>query len=134
MKYHFFLFCFNFLLLQGFPQSTAPLKISPDSRHIVHTNGKPFFWLGDTAWELFHRTDRQEAGLYLQNRAAKGFTVIQAVVLAELEGLNIASSLGEKPLHDNDPARPKEAYFKHVDYIVNKANKLGMFVGMLPTW
>lgn len=129
-----FLFSFGLPLLEGFSQSTAPLKISPDSRHIIHKNGEPFFWLGDTAWELFHRTDRQEADLYLQNRADKGFTVIQAVVLAELEGLEVPNSFGHRPLHDNDPSRPNEAYFKHVDYIVDEANKLGMFVGLLPTW
>lgn len=129
-----FLFSFSLLLLDGFSQSTASLKISPDSRYIVHQSGKPFFWLGDTAWELFHRTDRQEADLYLQTRADKGFTVIQAVVLAELEGLNDPNSFGHRPLHDNDPTRPNEAYFQHVDYIVDQANRLGMFIGMLPTW
>lgn len=110
------------------------LKISEDKRHIVYTDGKPFFWLGDTAWELFHRLNREEADLYLNNRAEKGFNVIQAVVLAELDGLNTPNPYGNKPLIDNDPSKPDEAYFEHVDYIVNKANELGMFVGMLPTW
>src|SRR5690606_7805539 len=63
-----------------------------------------------------------------------GFTVIQAVVLAELEGLTVPNSIGEKPLHDNNPDRPNEAYFQYVDYIVNQANKLGMYIGLLPTW
>src|SRR5690606_2833099 len=134
MKYSLFFFSLLFFRVDAYSQSTAPLKISPDQRYIVHQNGQPFFWLGDTAWELFHRTNKEEADLYLQNRAAKGFTVIQAVALAELEGLNDPNALGEKPLHDNDPARPNEAYFKHVDYIINKANKLGMYIGLLPTW
>lgn len=112
----------------------ARLKISDDHRHLVYDNGEPFFWLGDTAWELFHRTTKAEADLYLENRAAKGFTVIQAVVLAELDGLNDPSSNGEKPLLDNNPATPNLKYFEHVDYIVNKAGELGMFIGVLPTW
>jgi hypothetical protein len=110
------------------------LKVGEDQRHIVYRDGKPFFWLGDTAWELFHRLDREEADMYLENRAEKGFTVIQAVVLAELDGLNDPNPYGEKPLIENDPARPNEAYFKHVDYIVKKTSELGMFMGMLPTW
>lgn len=110
------------------------LKISDDQRHIVYEDGTPFFWLGDTAWELFHRTTPEEAELYLENRAAKGFTVIQAVVLAELDGLNEPSSNGERPLLNNNPATPNEAYFKHVDFIVNTAEELGLFIGMLPTW
>jgi hypothetical protein len=42
--------------------------------------------LGDTAWELFHRLKREEADKYLENRAEKGFTVIQAVAISELDG------------------------------------------------
>ncbi|NJN26975.1 MAG: DUF4038 domain-containing protein [Cyclobacteriaceae bacterium] len=116
------------------PVFSQQLKVSENNRHIVYTDGKPFFWLGDTAWELFHRLDREEADLYVQNRAEKGFTVIQAVVLAELDGLNDPNPYGDKPLIDNNPDKPNEAYFKHVDYIVNKANELGIFMGMLPTW
>ncbi len=110
------------------------LRISDDGRRIVHADGTPFFWLGDTAWELFHRLDREEADLYLTDRARKGFNVIQAVVLAELDGLHTPNPYGETPLVDDDPAHPNEGYFEHVDYIVERANELGMFVGMLPTW
>ena len=41
----------------------------------------------DTAWQLFHRLTREEARRYLEDRAKKGFTVVQAVVLG-LEGLD----------------------------------------------
>ncbi|MDZ7345401.1 MAG: glycoside hydrolase family 140 protein, partial [candidate division KSB1 bacterium] len=75
-----------------------------------------------------------EADLYLQNRAAKGFTVIQAVVLAELDGLHTPNAYGHLPLIDDDPLKPNPRYFQHVDYIVDKAQKLGLFIGMLPTW
>ena len=30
------------------------LKISDNGRFLVHKDGKPFFYLGDTAWELFN--------------------------------------------------------------------------------
>lgn len=114
--------------------STAQIKVSADKKYLVKKDGKPFFWLGDTAWELFHRLSREEAKKYLQNRAGKGFTVIQAVVLAELDGLNTPNFYGDKPLLDNDPARPNEAYFKHVDYILNEADRLGLIIALLPTW
>ena len=72
------------------PALAAPpeLKVSENRRFLVTSEGKPFFWLGDTAWELFHRLNREEADRYLADRAAKGFTVIQAVALAELDGLD----------------------------------------------
>ena len=110
------------------------LKVSENRHFLVKEDGSPFFYLGDTAWELFHRLNREEAERYLKNRADKKFTVIQAVVLAELDGLNSPNAYGHKPLEGNDPAKPNEDYFKHVDFIVNKAEQLGLFVGMLPTW
>ncbi len=110
------------------------LKVSPNKRFLIYENGRPFFYLGDTAWELFHRLNREEADFYLKDRSKKGFTVIQAVVLAELDGLHVPNPYGNLPLTDDDPARPNEVYFQHVDYIVNCAEKLGIFIGMLPTW
>lgn len=116
------------------------LKVSENKRFLVHEDGTPFFYLGDTAWELFHRLNRQEADKYLQNRAAKGFTVIQAVALAEVDGHRDPNPYGHLPLIDLDPARPAvkdgpdNDYWDHVDYIVKKANSLGLYIGFLPTW
>lgn len=111
------------------------LKVSENHRYLVTDKGEPFFWLGDTAWELFHRLNREEAELYLNNRAERRYTVIQAVVFAELDGLRDPNAYGQVPLAvKNDPTRLNEEYFKHVDWIVAKANSLGLYVGLLPTW
>jgi len=50
------------------------LQISSNQRFLITATGKPFFYLGDTAWELFHRLTREEAVRYLDDRAGKGFT------------------------------------------------------------
>jgi len=110
------------------------LKVSENRRFLVTAEGRPFFWLGDTAWEMFHRLNREEAEQYLARRAAQGFTVIQAVALAELDGLNTPNAYGHTPLHGKDPTRPNEDYFRHVDWIIARANALGLYVGLLPTW
>src|SRR5688500_16599136 len=115
-------------------EAAPRLKISENKRFLVTADGKPFFYLGDTAWELFHRLNREQADKYLEDRAKKGFTVIQAVALAELNGLNDPNPYGHKPLVGNDPAKPevKEGpandYWDHVDYIVNKAESLGLYI------
>jgi len=119
---------------------SARLKVSENKRFLVHEDGTPFFYLGDTAWELFHRLNREEADKYLKNRAAKGFTVIQAVAIAELDGHKDPNPYGHLPLIDLDPARPAvqdgpaNDYWDHVDYIVSNANSLGLYIGFLPTW
>lgn len=112
----------------------ASLHVSADGRYLVQEDGSPFLYLADTAWELFHRLTREETDLYLRNRASKGFNAIQAVVLAELNGLCEPNAYGHLPLVDRDPAQPNEPYFKHVDYVVREAAALGMYVAMLPTW
>jgi hypothetical protein len=112
----------------------AQLKVSENKRFLVTTDNKPFFWLGDTAWELFHRLTREEAGTYLKKRASQKFTVIQAVALAEMDGLQTPNAYNEIPLEGNDPSKPRDAYFQHVDYIINKANESGLYIALLPTW
>jgi hypothetical protein len=110
------------------------LKVSDNKRFLVFEDETPFFYLGDTGWELFHRLNKQEAEKYLENRREKGFTVIQAVALAELDGLNTPNAEGNKPLIDNDPLKPNETYFAHMDWIIKKAFEKGIFIGLLPTW
>jgi len=114
--------------------SHGKLKISDNRRFLVFEDGTPFFYLGDTGWELFHRLNKEETEKYLENRRSLGFTVIQAVVLAEVDGLNTPNMEGNKPLVDNNPMKPDEAYFKHVDWVIKKAAEKGIFIGLLPTW
>jgi hypothetical protein len=116
------------------------LKVSDNHHFLVYQDGRPFFYLGDTAWELFHRLNREEAQKYLEKRANQGFTVIQAVAIGELDGHAGANAYGYLPLTDMDPARPAVVdgpdndYWDHVDFIVNKAESLGLVIGLLPTW
>jgi hypothetical protein len=127
-------FVFLILLFLSFPLTAQSLKVSGNKRYLINSDGTAFLWVGDTAWELFHKLDRQEATEYLKNRKTKGFTIIQSVVLAENDGLRTPNSYGEVPFIDLDPTKPNQAYFEHVDYIVNKAKALGLFIAMLPTW
>ena len=131
------------LLLLASLAGAAPaphLKVSENKRFLVTKDDKPFFYLGDTAWELFHRLDRADTEYYLQKRAAQGYTVIQAVALAELDGLGDPTPAGHRPLLNNNPATPdiKEGpdndYWDHVDAVVDRANALGLVIGFLPAW
>src|SRR6516164_9180824 len=62
------------------PVTGMQLAVSPNGRYLVDQNGKPFFYLADTCWLLFQRPNHQEVDEYLKDRAAKGFTAIQAYV------------------------------------------------------
>src|SRR5437867_8896892 len=110
------------------------LRVSVNGRYFVDQHGKPFFYLGDTCWLLFQRPSREELDEYLKDRAAKGFTVIQAYVLRGLGQKHPdgnSSLLDATPLLDRDPTRPNEEFFKNVDYVINRANELGLVMGLV---
>lgn len=135
------LFC-----LLAFNVSIAQIRVSPNQRYLMTTDGKPFFWLGDTAWELFRRLTREEAEEYLELRKQQGYNVIHAVALAEMNGLRQPNRYGDLPLIEEDPTRlaitlganpaneTEYDYWDHVDFIINRIAYKGMYVGLLPTW
>jgi hypothetical protein len=110
------------------------LSVSRNRRFFVDQNGKPFFYLGDTCWLLFQRLNREEVDEYLKDRAGKGFTVIQAYVIRGLDKRHPdgnSSLLGEPPFIDRDPTKLNGAFFKNVDYVIHRANELGLVMGLV---
>ncbi|MCL6549365.1 MAG: DUF4038 domain-containing protein, partial [Alicyclobacillus sp.] len=117
----------------------GPIRVSANGRHFTYADGEPFFWLGDTAWPLFSGYTREEAEMYLTNRAAKGFTVIQAVLTwsggTGMEGHRpLPNRYGDEPWCDGDPSRPNEDFFRHVEHLLAFAAERGLVLAVLPTW
>lgn len=129
-----FLLLWSGMLQVQQPVKQQRLRVADNKRFLVYADGSPFFYLGDTGWELFHRLTLEEAAVYFDDRAAKGFTVIQAVVLAEFDGLHKPNAYGHTPLKHDDPAQPDEAYFRDVDAFIHLAAEKGLYIGLLPTW
>jgi hypothetical protein len=116
------------------PAKNLPqLKISANGRFFVQDNGKPFFYLADTAWGLFPHATPDDVDVYLHDRAAKGFTVIQAVAVL-WDGSRRPNYDSQLPFIGNDPAKPNEAYFQNMDRVIDKAQSLGLHVAVLPFW
>jgi hypothetical protein len=110
------------------------LKVSANGRYFVDQQAKPFFYLGDTCWLLFQRLNREELDEYLKDRVSKGFTVVQAYVVRGLGKKHPdgnSSLLDATPFIDRDATRPNEEFFKNVDYVVNRANELGLVMGLV---
>ena len=83
----------------------------------------------------------------MNQRASDGFNVIQAVAVGEHDGVRVPNAYGRMPFHKNangnyDPCladldwrRGQEySYWDHVDYIIKKAQRLGLYIALLPTW
>lgn len=77
------------------------LKLHESGRRIVTSDGERFYFIGRHRMELFHALSRDEAVKYLTVRKSQGFNMIQAVVLAELDGLEVPNYYGRFPLKKN---------------------------------
>ncbi len=125
------------------PDSITALRISENGRFFQDQEGNPFFWLGDTGWLLFTKLSREEADTYLEDRARKGFNVIQVMVLHTLSACNV---YGDSALVGRNVARPlvtdgdlftdsiQYDYWDHVDYLIDLAAEKGLHMAMVAVW
>ncbi len=117
-------------------QAADPLpavKVSADHHYFANADGTPYFWLGDTAWCIFNHASPADVDLYLDDRAAKGFTVIQGCV-AVWDYATRRNPDGQVPFVGGDPSQVNEAYFKNVDAVLDKVEAHGMRMAVLPFW
>lgn len=126
--------------------TSAQIRVSDNQRYLVTSDGKPFFWLGDTDWELFHRLTREDIQEVIDARHGQGINVLQAVALAEMNGIRQPNRYGDWPLNNEDPTQllvtpgndPEDEYeydyWDHVDFAIKQAAEKGMYIGLLPTW
>jgi hypothetical protein len=110
------------------------LEVSGNGRYFVR-DGKPFFWLGDSAWSLLSLYTPAEAKEYLDHRSRQGFSVIHIMIpFNGGPGLQTSGSNrnGELPFRDWDPHKPNEAYFRNLDALIDAAQKNGQVLYIIP--
>ena len=102
------------------------LSISENRRYLMEGD-KPFFWLGDTAWLMFLKLDEDEIYTYLRNRKEKGYNVIQTVLIQSPQDVESSLASGRKDVK-------KSEYWEFVDRVLNMAEQMGLYIGLLPAW
>ncbi len=110
------------------PRSDAP-------QHFETQDGKPFWFLGDTAWALVtdkaeEHHDRSAAQRYLAARAEQGFNVVHTMFLSEAGWGNS----GGPPWTDIAAQQINPGYWQEVDKRVAYANRQGLVVGIALAW
>lgn len=111
------------------------MKLHTEHKKIVDEQGRLFFYTADTAWELFHKLSFDEARFFIDNRAQKGFNVIQAVAVAELDGLHTPTKEGRLlPFSNLDTLEVNDEYFSYIRRIIEYANSRGIFIALVPMW
>ncbi len=113
------------------PWDNGRLTVSDNQRFLMHENGTPFFWQGETGWLLPERLDRAEAEWYLQRCREEGYNVVQIQVIDGVPAINIYG----QPSHPLPTAKATGyGYWDHLDYIVDLAQQNGIYIGMVAIW
>lgn len=103
------------------------IRVSDNGRYFIDEHGAPFFWLGDTQWDLFREFTVEDACAIMARRKAQGFSVLQVMATGVGEG-DKPNLAGQTPWIGGDPSRPNEAYFAGMDAVVREAGRLGMIL------
>lgn len=112
------------------------LEVSKENRYLRFEDGTPFFWLGETGWLLPERLNRDQAAYYLDCCQRGGYNVVQ---IQTINGVPAYNCYGESSMPCGyDFTKIDKAgitgYWDHLDYIVETAEKKGIFVGMVCVW
>lgn len=91
----------------------GPVRLARDYRHFEHTDGTPFFWLADSAWEGARRSNPGDWETYARIRAAQKFSAVQWAVDTGGEGIN-------------------PEFFKSLDAKVDALNRAGLLSVIAP--
>jgi hypothetical protein len=110
------------------------VRISEDKRYLIHEDGSPFLWIGDTGWNAIYNSTMEEWETYVDTRAAQRFTVI----LVNPRGVGNRSTASARP---NVSFRPDGTnnpdFWKDLEAKIHYANEKGiliMLVGLGPAW
>jgi len=135
-----------------------PLMAKPGQHYLEDAAGRPFLIHGDTAWSLIAELTREEVEVYLDDRRARGFnTILVSLIehrfatkapanaygdlpfggqpfqfLASLANLlpfrSLAPHITALATQSADYSKPNEDYFRHADWVLQRAADKGILV------
>jgi hypothetical protein len=107
----------------------GPLRVSANGRYFTDSLGDPFFWLGDTQWELCRSLPLEDVRVVLEDRRKRGFSVLQVMLTGVGDGTN-PDVAGHRPWRRDNPETLDERYFEHVDAVLELARESGLVVAL----
>ncbi len=110
------------------------LKVSSNGKHLTTEQGDPFFYLADTNWTMPQRLKWDDAIYLMQMRKSQGFTATQIVALDPERDDLMRDPSGNQALLSGNLETPNEKYFQYLDALIEAAEKIGLYVLLLPVW
>jgi len=126
--------CFWVADIHAVPQ--YPLEISADGRYLTDAAGEPVFFNADAPWNLVKQLSREDVELYFDDRQEKGFNALLMMLMVPdgYDGSDL-NYYGEAPFDvPGDFSTPNEAYFSHVDWILDQADQRGITIFLTPAY
>jgi hypothetical protein len=112
-----------------------PLQLGPTGRYLVDQAGKPFFLVGDAAWSLVSQLSDTAADSYLTARQQLGFDLVLVNLIEHKFATNAPADIYNlQPFTGATFTTPNEAYFAHVDHILQTAAQKGLMVLLAPAY
>lgn len=108
------------------------IHLSEGRYYLVHADGTPFFWLGDTGWNGALFSDKQSWDAYLSDRRNKGFTGIQ--FMATQHRAAPSDSEGRVPFSGIKRITVNPLYFQRLDQRIDAVNEAGMVPAPVLLW
>ena len=116
------------------PWEHGQLQVSDNQRFLQHTDGTPFFLLGETAWLMPQRLKREEVCYYLEKVHAADYNFVQVQVLNAVPSTNTYGQMSSTADWKMPSSTNSYGYWDHMDYIVSEAERRGIYVGMVCIW
>jgi hypothetical protein len=107
-------------------------RVSPNRRYFVQADGRPWFWLADTAWNGALLSTDSEWADYIADRTAKRFTAIQVVMTQWRAGR--ADENGQVAFTGKDAIAVNPPFFRRMDGKIKALNDAGLVAVPVILW
>ena len=118
------------------PAGVGPLRVGPTGRYLVDQNGTPFLITGESPQAMIGDLTEADAAAFFAKRASQGFNTVWINLLCNsYTGCNADGTTwdGVQPFTTpGDLSTPNEAYFAHVDRVLQLAQQYGFVVLLDP--
>jgi hypothetical protein len=104
---------------------------------LTYGDGDPWFYLGDTAWEIVWKSTMDQVRHFISDRRRKGFSVLQMTSISHMAlpiNRGVTNRDGQSVFLDSDYGKLNPRFFDYLDTIISMANDSGLAVSLVPLW